>query len=475
MVAKMPGLATTTGSAASCGDMDLHGWRSCPPASFSVRKRESRASRTYVDVRARRLMGHRRAKRIVRDPLRLQIPHQPESFGLIGGHGDIHTATMVEAERTMHRCLAIGADRQRFRKPHDVSGLEDLQIVGGKNSVPLVLRVDVAHPFRMRFSLGFDAGDRLLPANGFGQIRHEFGARLRPLQLLLRPIQIDAGCLRFGPRDHPGAHKLLHIEQRTPAAKNHPLRDQNHLVGLLGQQVGAVQALFQDGAVQRVENVFLSLSEAYCGQGSRRDETRHLLENLARADHVRVELVGLQSRRLRRGRSRVRLRQKHGNSEGREGGKSEKHDYLYSTIAVGGEFLPQIETNVIDLAGASHQAEATQHQTEAGWLIAVRAAREKHATEIKVLNLTGITSFTDYFVICTGANTRQNQAITDEIGQQLKRRGELPTSVEGYEQGEWVLSDYGDFLVHVFSAKAREYYSLERLWRDAKVVAIPAE
>jgi ribosome-associated protein len=105
----------------------------------------------------------------------------------------------------------------------------------------------------------------------------------------------------------------------------------------------------------------------------------------------------------------------------------------------------------------------------------VRAAQEKQATDIRILDLTGVTSFTDCFVICTGANTRQNQAITDEIGQQLKRRGELPSSVEGYEQGEWVLSDYGDFLVHVFSAKAREYYSLERLWRDAKDVAVLAE
>ncbi len=73
-------------------------------------------------------------------------------------------------------------------------------------------------------------------------------------------------------------------------------------------------------------------------------------------------------------------------------------------------------------------------------------------------------------------NTRQNQAISDEINLQLKRQlGELPAGVEGYEQGEWILSDYGDFLVHVFSPKAREYYSLERLWRDAKVVPIPAE
>ncbi len=110
------------------------------------------------------------------------------------------------------------------------------------------------------------------------------------------------------------------------------------------------------------------------------------------------------------------------------------------------------------------------------WLIAVRAAESKKATDIKVLDLTGITSFADYFVICTGANQRQIQAIADEVGLQLKRQaGELPISVEGYEQGEWVLADYGDLLVHVFSPKAREYYGLERLWRSAKPVEIPAE
>ena len=109
------------------------------------------------------------------------------------------------------------------------------------------------------------------------------------------------------------------------------------------------------------------------------------------------------------------------------------------------------------------------------WLAAVRAAESKKATDIKVLDLTGITSFTDYFVMCTGANSRQIQAIADEIGLRLKERGELPGGLEGYEQGEWILIDYGDFLVHVFSTKAREYYSLERLWREAKTVEIPAE
>jgi ribosome-associated protein len=110
------------------------------------------------------------------------------------------------------------------------------------------------------------------------------------------------------------------------------------------------------------------------------------------------------------------------------------------------------------------------------WLAAVRAAESKKADDIRVLDLTGITSFADYFVICTGANPRQVQAIADELRLELKRRsGELPVSVEGYEQAEWVLADYGDLLVHIFSPKAREYYDLERLWRGAKLVEIPEE
>ncbi len=106
----------------------------------------------------------------------------------------------------------------------------------------------------------------------------------------------------------------------------------------------------------------------------------------------------------------------------------------------------------------------------------MRAAESKKALDIKVLDLTGITSFADYFVICTGANQRQVQAIADEVGMQLKKEaGELPISLEGYTQAEWVLADYGDLLVHIFSPKARDYYDLERLWRSAKTVEIPPE
>lgn len=105
--------------------------------------------------------------------------------------------------------------------------------------------------------------------------------------------------------------------------------------------------------------------------------------------------------------------------------------------------------------------------------MAVRAAESKKATDIRVLDLTGITAFADYFVICTGANARNVQAIADEVGLRLKQVGEFPYSVEGYNQAEWILADYGNFLVHIFSPKSREYYDLERLWRNARTVEIP--
>lgn len=103
------------------------------------------------------------------------------------------------------------------------------------------------------------------------------------------------------------------------------------------------------------------------------------------------------------------------------------------------------------------------------WREAVKAADAKQAKDIRVLDLRQVSSFADYFVICSGSNTKQNQAIADEIESRLKKLGEVPNSVEGYRNAEWILMDYGDYLIHVFSDKARAYYDLERLWRDAKV------
>ncbi len=105
--------------------------------------------------------------------------------------------------------------------------------------------------------------------------------------------------------------------------------------------------------------------------------------------------------------------------------------------------------------------------------MAVRAAESKKAAHIKVLDLRDVTSFTECFIICSASNPRQSQAISDEVALQLKKQGKIPLSLEGYEHAEWILADYGDYIVHIFSEKAREYYDLERLWRNAKDVEIP--
>jgi ribosome-associated protein len=107
------------------------------------------------------------------------------------------------------------------------------------------------------------------------------------------------------------------------------------------------------------------------------------------------------------------------------------------------------------------------------WQVAVSAALAKKAEDISVLDLQQVAGFTDYFVICNGLNPRQNQAISDEVEKQLKEEGVRPVSIEGHRHAEWILMDYGDFIVHIFSRRAREYYDLERLWKTARRVAVP--
>lgn len=105
----------------------------------------------------------------------------------------------------------------------------------------------------------------------------------------------------------------------------------------------------------------------------------------------------------------------------------------------------------------------------------LHAAAEKKAIEIVVLDLREIASFTDYFVITSGANERQVQAISDEVFETMKKAGTPAARVEGYKTAEWILLDFGDFVFHVFDEKARKFYDLERLWRESKRVLLPAE
>ena len=106
--------------------------------------------------------------------------------------------------------------------------------------------------------------------------------------------------------------------------------------------------------------------------------------------------------------------------------------------------------------------------------LAIRCAAEKKAEKMVVLDLRPVASFTEFFVICSAANQRQVQAIADEISEQLKKQlKQSPVRVEGYTAAEWVLLDYGDFVFHIFDKDARDFYDLERLWRDAAKVDIP--
>jgi ribosome-associated protein len=100
---------------------------------------------------------------------------------------------------------------------------------------------------------------------------------------------------------------------------------------------------------------------------------------------------------------------------------------------------------------------------------AITACQEKKAEAITILELEqGSGAFTDYFLVCSGNNPRQVQAIADEVELRLKKAGQYPAHTEGYRQAEWVLLDYVDFVVHVFSEQARKFYDLERLWKSAR-------
>ena len=131
--------------------------------------------------------------------------------------------------------------------------------------------------------------------------------------------------------------------------------------------------------------------------------------------------------------------------------------------------IDQIEhTTSATAVALSPEDEAVFEQVK----IAVQSADEKKAQDIVVLRLSAITEFTDYFIICTGASTRQTQAIADEVAEQLKKIKVRPLHTEGYNNAEWILIDYGAFIVHIFTDQSRRFYDLERLWRDAERVEV---
>jgi ribosome-associated protein len=110
-------------------------------------------------------------------------------------------------------------------------------------------------------------------------------------------------------------------------------------------------------------------------------------------------------------------------------------------------------------------------QPEIRW--AVEAAQDKQAVDITVLKLSGASTFAEYFMLCSGSSQPQIRAIAEAIEERLERHGRRISHREGKPGAEWVLLDYGDFIVHVFSDRARQYYDLERLWRTAERIDFP--
>lgn len=127
---------------------------------------------------------------------------------------------------------------------------------------------------------------------------------------------------------------------------------------------------------------------------------------------------------------------------------------------------------------ATKTSQATQWDSDPSRskaLECARAAIDKKAENLKILDLSGLSGFTDYFVICNGTSDRQVQAIASSIESAMKDADKRAISIEGLTDGRWVLMDFGDVVVHIFLDALREYYDLERLWADAPAVKIPSE
>ena len=101
----------------------------------------------------------------------------------------------------------------------------------------------------------------------------------------------------------------------------------------------------------------------------------------------------------------------------------------------------------------------------------VDALEDRKGEDVKVLDISEISTLADYFIIAGGTNINQVQAMADNVQEVLGRAGHMTKNVEGYESGNWILLDFGDIIVHVFDNENRLFYDLERIWRDGKVIA----
>ena len=112
------------------------------------------------------------------------------------------------------------------------------------------------------------------------------------------------------------------------------------------------------------------------------------------------------------------------------------------------------------------------NQSEEMTKLAIAALEDKKANDVRVIDIAGVSVIADYFVIASGSNTNQVQAMADSVREALGRAGHEPRQVEGYGSANWILMDYNDIIVHIFSDESRTFYDLERIWRDGKEVSV---
>ena len=133
-------------------------------------------------------------------------------------------------------------------------------------------------------------------------------------------------------------------------------------------------------------------------------------------------------------------------------------------------------TSTKEHAAARREQAASEKEKWTGEVgTAVRAALDKKASDVVILDLRGTPAFTDFFVLCSGQSTRQVKAIVDAVEETLRAAKVRPAHVEGYDRAEWILMDYFTFIVHVFTPQTRAFYSLERLWGNAERIEVSEE
>lgn len=115
---------------------------------------------------------------------------------------------------------------------------------------------------------------------------------------------------------------------------------------------------------------------------------------------------------------------------------------------------------------------AEKMEAKAAARIAYKALEDKKGEDIKIIDISNVSVLADYFIIANGTNKNQVQALVDNVQEELDKVGVQVKQVEGYRMGNWILLDYGDIIIHVFSKEDRLFYDLERIWRDGKDISI---